>query len=1020
MDFEESFTKKLANDLEQGLYANADDFAAGITKHYMSSLSLNAPVGIPLTMPSPTAFGAMVPVGPGNSITNRTREKIFYNTVRAYFVGKEISQGKIRIQSLSQDIQGAIRTYNKLTTDVQNLQIQIQNLDDQLREIRERIQSIIPEFKKFIATKKEIVKNVFDEVKSLGDKFKQLNAQNLSNFDYNAVMKDEIADLQALLSLKIQPSLNIASVAETFQTLASYARKSKAVLTKYQNTFSKEANLKTYVFKKISAVIKEFMKLLDGFINPEKYIGYWKELIYVPGGSVIGRIMLDIIENNKKLKELKKKLLAKVEAKKQSVRVQLDKKIEDLKAKLADTIKRVQSKIAKERELNGETKKKQRIATGKKLRQIVKKTKAKAKQIRRAIRHYRMILDTVQSIFTKLFAVYTTIKKAIDKAVTIVANVKEKYGETKANIEESISQAAKLARQRALDEFKRSTNLANADTNTAKLLESVGDSTPIVRQLLEQVQSLYKLNPSQVYAFLRRGGNDIKLIASNIETILAVDLPKLKQLLAIKPNSPYYQQEMQEVERITQDYNSAEGGAFGVTRIVRGEADRHMTYLKLIRSCRIINTKIDEAQLTVEKWIEDKEVELVEVVREQQYLDEYLEEQLDVNPTVKKIRNKKRKKEFDIVKAKQKLNKLKKLAREARLAYQLTVNAPRVFMGLMQNREAPITQNQAGVTQLVKTFLELQVERGKVSAEQRQEDLKKFNAKIADLKAYEQIFLFFKKLIEECKETGIVAQIKKIYEDKVAAKGKSIKETGTGVFETLMEILDGARSAPGIQELAAIPGQLKAQGDLMYSIIRAEKTAFRQLRIKAKGLGDFIPQDTRDAGLLYIRSKLSKVSDLIIPLLDAISLFFKKIVEFIEELLDPVIAYIKGEIEEQKEKIQADATTYAKAKVDAKINIDAKIMTFVFGLAGRLFWTGNSWTNQYGTKFIVTNVGRFYPTMEALSENGAQGYAEELGEGFSRQLERMSGIAIPPLSTGIVPFTWRGYLSKEEYVSGYQ
>lgn len=146
--------KKLLNDLEQGVYANADDFAAGITKHYMSSLSLNAPLGIPPQMPSPLAAGALVPVGPGNSITNKTREKIFYNTLRVYFVGKELSQGKVRIQSLSQDIQGAIGTYNKLTSEVQDLQIQIQNLDDQFREIRETIQSIVPEFKKFIATKK--------------------------------------------------------------------------------------------------------------------------------------------------------------------------------------------------------------------------------------------------------------------------------------------------------------------------------------------------------------------------------------------------------------------------------------------------------------------------------------------------------------------------------------------------------------------------------------------------------------------------------------------------------------------------------------------------------------------------------------------------------------------------------------------------------------------------------------------------------------------------------------------------
>ena len=1019
MDFQESFTKRLANDLEQGLYANADDFAAGITKHYMSSLSLNAPNGIPLTMPSPAAAGASVPVGPGNSITNRTREKIFYNTVRAYFVGKEISQGKIRIQSLSQDIQAAITTYNKLTTDIQDLQIQIQNLEDQLREVRERIQSIVPEFRRFIATKKEIIKNTFDEINSLGERFRQLNAQNLSDFDFNAVMGQEIADLRALLSLRIEPSLNIASVEQTFQTLAGYAQSTKRTTERYRNTFTREANLKAYVSKKIRAVVEELMKILNGFINPEKFIGYWKELIYVPGGSVIGRTMLQVIENNKKLKELKKKLLAKVEAKKISVRAQLDKKLEDLKAKLADTIKRVQSKIAKERELNGQTKRKERLAAGQKIRQTAKSVKTKAKKIRRAIRHYRLIADTIQSIFTKLFGIYTTIKKAINNAANAVADVKEKYGETKTNIEESISATAKQARQEALEAFKRSTTLVNADTSTAQLLESVGDNTPIVRQLMEQIQDLYKLNPPQVAAFLRRGGNEVNLIAKGIETILAVDIPKLKKLLLIKPSSPFYQQQMEEVERITEDYYSVEGGAVGVASIVRGEADRHMTYLRLIRSCRVISSKIDEAQLTVDRLISDKEEELVEVVREQQYLDEYINNLLDVNPTAKKIRNKKRQNEFDIIKAKEKLKKFKKLAREARLAYQLVANAPRVFVGLVQNTDAPITKNEAGVRQLISTFLELQVERGKVTRDQKQASLKKFNAKVADLKAYEQIFLFFKRIIEECKETGIVAQIKKIYEDRLVSKGKAIQGATAGAFDALMDILDGARSTPTLQELAAIPGQLKAQGDAIFSIIRAERASFRRLRVKAEGLSSFIPQDTRDPGLLFIRQQLRKVSDLILPILNAIGMFFRKIVEFIEELLDPVISYVRDEVRAQEEKVQADVATYAQAKIDSKLNIDAKIMTFIFGLAGRLFWTGNSWTNQYGTKFIVTSVGKFYPQMQALSENGAQGYAEELGEGFNRQLERMSGIAIPQPSTGIPPFTWTGYLSKQDYVVGY-
>lgn len=1022
MDFESNFAKLLVNDLEQGLYGDGEDFAKGITRHYMSSLSLNAPAGIPLTMPSPLAAGAPVPVGPSNSITNLSREKVFYNTIRAYFVGKEITQGKIQIRSLAQDVQSAIKTYNKLSTDVKNLQIQVQQLDDRLEQLRADLKAIKPELKKFIQSKKDILKEIFNEINALGDRAKQLSARGIAqDFNYSTLIEKEVADLKSLLDLKIEPSLNYLDIEETFQTLLRYAAKSKTTLTKYKNTFTKEANLTVYISKKVKTAVDEIMRLLNGFIQPEKFKSLWNELLYVPGAGRIAKIMLKIVNDNVYIKEKKKQLLIKLESTKQSVRAQLDKKLDDLQAKLQKVVEDTLAKIRRERQLNKKTKAKERRRQVRRIKLIITKVKNTIRKIRRYLAHCDMVVKSIQSIFTKLFRIYATLKESISNSKETVDKIVRKYKEITEGIEESFSPEARAARRQALTDFKKTTTVANLEANVSKMLSATGDTSPVVSLLMQEIQSLYKLNPTQLAAFFRQRSDKAIAVARDIESILTYDIPRVKKLIRMNPNDVWYDFQMQQLQELEDDYNDPTGGAKGVVRmVVRGEPDKHMTYLRLIRSCRVINDKLTELQYIIDNLVEQKTAELLNAGKEQSYLETYVNELLDVDGRAKKIRNKKRKKEFDIAKAREKVAKFRKLAKEARLAYSIVANAPRVFIGLVQNTEAPITQNEADVRSLINNFLELQVERGKIPPERKDSFMTKYNRQIDDLKAYEQIYIFFKTLIKESKDTTIKEEIKKAYEKRIVAKAKGIQTRGEDALNRLITLFEDTTKSPSIIEIAALPSQLFADADAMYAIVRAEKAAFGRLRTKIKGLSSFIPNNTGDPILLFIRRQLDKGSNLIITLLDGVAKFFKKIVEFIEDrIVLPVTNFLKDVLSREEEKLQEDAVNYTQSKVDAKVNLDAKIMSLVFGLAGKLFWIGNSWTNPVGTKFIVTNVGRFSPQMQALSENGAQGYADELAWGFDTQLSRMSGIAIPPSGTGILPFTWRGYLSKQDYIIGY-
>ena len=132
LSFKEQFAQGLIGDLEGGRYGNATDFATGITGHYVRSLSFNMPAGIPPTLPAPAFQGQPAPVGPAVPITTRTRERLFYNTIKTYYLGKEIASGKIQVRTLIEDTNAAIRAFKRAAERVRQLQEEVQDLDDKI------------------------------------------------------------------------------------------------------------------------------------------------------------------------------------------------------------------------------------------------------------------------------------------------------------------------------------------------------------------------------------------------------------------------------------------------------------------------------------------------------------------------------------------------------------------------------------------------------------------------------------------------------------------------------------------------------------------------------------------------------------------------------------------------------------------------------------------------------------------------------------------------------------------------
>jgi hypothetical protein len=379
---------------------------------------------------------------------------------------------------------------------------------------------------------------------------------------------------------------------------------------------------------------------------------------------------------------------------------------------------------------------------------------------------------------------------------------------------------------------------------------------------------------------------------------------------------------------------------------------------------------------------------------------------LDNKPRLKKVRNKKRRVDLGKAEIQAKVKKFKKLATQSRVAYRMVDSSRNIIQNITQNPQTPISSNERAVRALVNSFCDFQIDRGKMTKLEKKTTLKKYDVKIADLKAYEVIYKFFLEVLKEAQAGKLGDGIKQELGDKYDGLESKVQI----YLQSVLDMVTGATKNPSLTTIAKIPVDIFHQIDVATAIIRAEQKAFKRFRGRIANLSGFIPQATQDPVLIYIRSKINKASSIVLLLIDGIAKFVKKIVEFISGLMKPITDFIKKTLSEETEKIKAKEIERQKALIESRTNLDGRVMAAMFGLAGRLLWTGATWTNPAGTRFVVANVGRFSPVMKALNQNGSQGYGEELAKGFNNQLQKMAGLAIPLPSTGIVPFSWKGYV----------
>ena len=243
MNWNSSFIQPYSNSLEKGLFADAKDHARAITNFYINSVITGTIPGVPPSLPSPAAQGALVPVGPGIGVpvaVANSRRNVFYNTVLAYYQAKEISQGKANVQDIIVSAQRLIRKASIISRDIQNLITISTQLQKQIQE----------------GDTKQISKDLLDVL--VNDKYRIdreiKNKQQL----LKDVIQPKIVEVTELGKIRLEDLLNQSKLLAQSGTITTALRKAK----QYERMLDKKLIKRGKKLKKLAKIGLQVGKVL--------------------------------------------------------------------------------------------------------------------------------------------------------------------------------------------------------------------------------------------------------------------------------------------------------------------------------------------------------------------------------------------------------------------------------------------------------------------------------------------------------------------------------------------------------------------------------------------------------------------------------------------------------------------------------------------------------------------------------------------------------------------------------------
>lgn len=941
LNFQIDYVQRLAADLENGRLGNAEELSTAITRYYMRSITNGAPLGLPPTLPAPALQGAPGPVGPATPPFTQPREKLFKNTVKAYFLAKEVAQGKGNVQDLLQAYKQTILKARKLKNDITTTITEIQQIDDEIRELVRLLRELGPSIKSFIQDKVNLIRDqarVFESVFNLPQ---ALEGQNLDAEDFRRAFAEELSIIEFFTNFK--PTLNLSAYREVF----FFATKADRTIKSLRNSVSSESNRKFLFYSKLRKLLQDIISAISGFLQPESYIAFWKELLYIPKYRGLAVTVTTFINNNRALKEKKRVLLVKLKNKRVELETRLQAKIQQLKATIQKRIEETGKKS--QRQL------KTYVAAVRTVRQTEREIRLQIKLVKEQIALLGQIFKDTVALIAKVDAVITGANGLLDQWRDQIDDIKAKYAGIANSPTEPFS--------------------ANLILTTYKI------ELPQLRLLITSLLDSYQIVSTDVCKeIFRTQLRKLDGLISTILSIVEVDIPSL----------------MDKIERVRLPIQIK----LEITRSKKPKKSDLNLFTKLIQKLQKFLSKIAAKVKAFIKKLTDKIK--VKLEKAKLAVRAYIEELTDKSSIGIKVKNTKRKvNDFKVSKEKE-IREIKLLYSKLNLLAKITAAAGRIFANIAQKRYA-ITDNERDLKSVFSNWLKFQRLENNKTDEQVATEQAAFFRRIDELKIYELLVKFFKQAITEFKNNNLGQSLKDFANRQTAYIGPKAKQS----LELVTSFIQNPPTKINLDILNQLSLDFLNIKGMFNQLCLSERLVSKKLSLGIETLANQIPPDTTDPILIAIKSGLKKASSVFVFLLKLVQKALKQVSEFIAKTVKRIEASVKKRIDRIKEKQVQDKQQRAKKKIEKEVNPEAKAMGLMFGLAAKLFWIGANWTTPTGTTIVVTSVGRF-GSIKIKPENGAQGFASETGLNFDKQVRTVKGF-YTNVGLGIAPIQFVGY-----------
>jgi len=974
-NFEATFTQPLLAELDAGRIGNAQSWANAITRHYLNTVKLGMPQGVPLVLPAPGLNPGGPPppftIGTSPYTTVEARRHLMYNVIYSYFHAKELKLQRNSIEGTISAIKQVLRKIKRTTERVKALNNQIKLITEQLDQLPSLLKHIDEGIGLFVKDQVDQLNTLLDSVQD-GTFGVQISPQEL-----RTVFGEELRAIEDVKQFSLTNK-------EGITRLATFLERQSQTSDQLLDSNSRHQLIKLHLTRRLTRLVKEMLNFVQLPLQPNLFIDYANNLERTSTKfRNFARAIRQIAFIERFIRPKLAKLKALVNGLVSRIKNKLQLKVKALREKLATKIKLFNSN-SNQGKSGGLFKKARRTIR----QERQKNARLIANQTAR-VKAGRDLIKQCVALGVKTTALTVSLEQELISAKAELAKKRRKLLDIE-DLSTDLTRARSETRIELdqLSNYLEGNGLGSFYQLSARLLSTTGSSARDLITLFEQRKTRYKLYAREI----AQVGQDIRAIQDSINVLFGSGTKRSKSRFSLDVGqTPISLKSLLEL-------------------IVKWLKPKLASIVSWLR--KFVNS--------VTKFIKDS------LRKAQQALAELAQNLIPGSSASRDPINKKKIRRAKARALRDKATKARTIARRLSILTR-AIPAAAALAGNVTRGRFKLSENQASINKIANAIYSYKRQDQPASIQHKLvSEQQKFTSNFNSLMVAESIASI---LILTRKSLG--AQAKREVDQtfaQLSSTAQPLDPNKAKTLQALRELVDNPPTALDKLERAGdVLGAAVVQDvSTTNRLVEMEKRILRTTRQAIQVIVDnqALKQRYQQAlvsgntsGLFFVAYQelqkisvgLSRQQSLILMCLRALYKILSKLYAWIRDQVTSFINKAIKALTERLKKLSRNSARESKHRAGKGLNLDGFLMSTAFGLATRALWTGASWVGPTGSNHTAVSIGGFRPRMRAKVEDGATGFVREMARGFQTQLELMRGIVVPPAVTGIAPQQFVGY-----------